>query len=78
MVFFGEVALRNAVREFLIHYHAYHAERNHQGLDNRLIESGHKVNCATDYIACRERLRGMLRYNYRRAASVHSILCTGY
>jgi putative transposase len=64
MVFFGEMALRNAVREFLIHYHQ---ERNHQGIDNRLIEPGDEGNCTTDDIACRERLGGMLRY-YRRAA----------
>ena len=34
MIFFGEEGLRNAVREFVTHYHL---ERNHQGLDNRLI-----------------------------------------
>jgi hypothetical protein len=36
MIFFGERSLRRATREFAAHYHA---ERNHQGLDNRLIES---------------------------------------
>src|SRR5947209_14366425 len=34
MIFFGEQSLRTAVREFGAHYHG---ERNHQGLDNRLI-----------------------------------------
>jgi len=34
MIFFSEEALRNAVFEFVAHYHG---ERNHQGLDNRLI-----------------------------------------
>ena len=34
MIFFGKEGLRNAVREFVTHYHL---ERNHQGLDNRLI-----------------------------------------
>jgi transposase InsO family protein len=29
MIFFGEASLRNAVREFLAHYHG---ERNHQGM----------------------------------------------
>src|SRR5438132_7780786 len=33
LIFFGEHSLRNAVQEFLAHYHS---ERNHQGLDNRL------------------------------------------
>ena len=65
IVFFGEMALRNAVREFLVHYHE---ERNHQGLDNQLIESSDEVGCTAGEIACRERLGGMLRYYYRRAA----------
>jgi putative transposase len=34
MILFGEDSLRKAVREFVAHYHL---ERNHQGLDNRLI-----------------------------------------
>ena len=34
MIFFGEDALRNSIREFITHYHI---ERNHQGLENRLI-----------------------------------------
>jgi len=34
MIFFWEDSLRTAVREYLAHYHA---ERNHQGLGNRLI-----------------------------------------
>jgi hypothetical protein len=45
-----------------------HGERNHQGLDNQLIESSDEVGCTTGEIACRERLGGMLRYYYRRAA----------
>src|SRR5881396_1102040 len=36
MIFFGEDSLRNAICEFVEHYHH---ERNHQGLDNRLIIS---------------------------------------
>ncbi len=35
MIFFGERSLRRATRDFVAHYHA---ERYHQGLDNRLIE----------------------------------------
>src|SRR5215813_13110377 len=34
MIFFGQDALRRAIREFVAHYHL---ERNHQGLRNRLI-----------------------------------------
>jgi transposase InsO family protein len=65
MIFFGEQSLRNAVMEFERHYHA---ERNHQGLDNRLIEPGDEVGCSIGSVECRSRLGGMLRYYYRRAA----------
>ena len=34
MIFVGQASLRRAVAEYLSHYHA---ERNHQGLENRLI-----------------------------------------
>jgi putative transposase len=40
LVFFGETMLRRAVREFVEHYHH---QRNHQGLDNRLIQAGEEV-----------------------------------
>ena len=40
MIFFGEKSLRRAVAAFLEHYHA---ERNHQGLDNQIIEPGDEV-----------------------------------
>jgi transposase InsO family protein len=65
MIFFGERSLRKATREFAAHYHT---ERDHQGLDNRLIESDGRADCATGRVACRERLGGTLRF-YRRAAA---------
>jgi hypothetical protein len=65
LIFFGENSLRKAVREFLAHYHA---ERNHQGLENRLIEPGSEVGQTTGQIECRERLGGLLRYYHRKAA----------
>ncbi len=65
MIFFGERSLRKATREFATHYHT---ERNHQGLDNRLIESDGRGESAIGRVACRERLGGMLRF-YRRAAA---------
>jgi transposase InsO family protein len=34
MILFGEEPLRTAIRDFMVHYHA---ERNHQGLANRII-----------------------------------------
>jgi transposase InsO family protein len=65
MVFFGERSLQVAAAEFLSHFHA---ERNHQGLGNRLIEPGEQVGRTAGDVACRERLGGMLRYYYRKAA----------
>jgi len=50
---------------FLAHNHA---ESNHQALDNRLIDLGGEVGRTTDEVECRERLGGILRYYYRKAA----------
>jgi putative transposase len=65
LIFFGEAMLRRAVHEFVEHYHR---ERNHQGLDNRLIQAGEEVGRGVDAIQCRQRLGGLLRYYYRQAA----------
>jgi len=65
MIFFGERAVQTALADFLGHYHA---ERNHQGLGNRLIEPSGEVGRTTGAVLCRERLGGMLRYYYRKAA----------
>ena len=63
--FFGEGPLRKALSELEAHYHA---ERNHQGLENQLIDPGGEVGQTTGTIECRERLGGLLRYYHRRAA----------
>ncbi len=65
IIFFGESSLRKAITEFLAHYHA---ERNHQGLDNRLIAPGKEVGRDYGQVECRERLGGLLNYYYRQAA----------
>ena len=65
MIFFGESSLRNAVREFLVHYHT---ERNHQGMDNRILEPGGEVGRTSGDVERRERLGGLLSYYYRKAA----------
>jgi len=65
LIFFGEAALLKAVREFVLHFHA---ERNHQGLSNRLIQPGEEVGRTAGEVVCRERLGGMLRYYHRKAA----------
>ena len=59
MIFFGERSLRNAVGEFLFHYHA---ERNHQRLGNELIEPRNDVGPVGGGVVCRKRLGGLLRY----------------
>ena len=65
MIFFGEDSLRTAIREFVAHYHL---ERNHQGLDNRLIDP-EEMNSATNAkVRKRQRLGGLLNYYYRKAA----------
>ena len=46
----------------------YHLERNHQGLDNRLISEVPDRPCTEGSVLCRERLGGILRYYYREAA----------
>ena len=61
----GERHLRRAVREYTEHYHV---ERNHQGLDNRLIEKPHGVVDIDSAVVRHERLGGVLNYYERRAA----------
>ena len=65
MIFFGEPSLRKATQEFAAHYHG---ERNHQGLDNRLIEPAARRDSTLGAVQCVRRLGGMLRF-YRRAAA---------
>ena len=65
MIFFGERSLRRATRDFVAHYHA---ERNHQGLDNRLIEPAERNGSDIGRIRCMERLGGMLRFYCRAVA----------
>jgi putative transposase len=65
LILFGESSLRTAVQSFVAHYHS---ERNHQGLNNRLIqaEPDHLMN--TGAVQRRKRLGGALNYYYRDAA----------
>ena len=66
LILFGENMLRNAVRQFLTHYHT---ERNHQSLDNTIIQPGDEAGRHEGDVQCRERLGGMLRYYYCRDAA---------
>jgi transposase InsO family protein len=65
MIFFGEKSLRRAATAFFEHYHA---ERNHQGLENASILPGDKVGSVAGKIECRERLGGLLKNYHRHAA----------
>ena len=65
MILFGEAHLRRVVAEYAEHYHR---ERNHQGLESRLIDPGPEVGRADGPVRCRTRLGGTLRYYYREAA----------
>ncbi len=64
-IFVGESQLHAAIVSFLIHYHA---ERNYQLLDNRLIDPGQDVGLTAGEVQCRERLGGILRHYHRKAA----------
>jgi transposase InsO family protein len=65
MILFGEDALRNAIREFVAHYHK---ERNHQGLGNRLVIGNDRIRATAGLVRKRQRVGGLLNYYYRKAA----------
>jgi hypothetical protein len=60
---FGERHLRRAIAEYVVHYPR---ERNHQGIENALIERAPATN-AVGRIRRRPRLGGVLNY-YESAA----------
>ena len=64
MIFFSEKQLRTAVREYVEHYHK---ERNHQGLENRLIDPDAEAASGAGEVVRDSRLGGLLNH-YRRAA----------
>jgi putative transposase len=65
LILFGEKSLLNAVSEYLIHFHT---ERNHQGLENGIIQPSAEVGKSQGDIECHNRLGGILRYYYRKSA----------
>ena len=65
IIFIGQDSLRHAVADYVAHYHR---ERNHQGLENRLLKPIDQVRGLHGVIRKRERLGGMLNYYYRAAA----------
>jgi putative transposase len=61
----GEGHLRRALGEYLVHYHG---ERNHQGLDNVLLQGAPAPANENGRVHRRERLGGLLNYYHRDAA----------
>jgi putative transposase len=61
----GENHLRQVVREYVVHYHQ---ERNHQGLENQLIEPNKPIVDPNSEVKRKQRLGGILNYYYREAA----------
>ena len=64
MIFFSEQQLRTAASKYVEHYHR---ERNHQGLENRLIEPSAGSASGAGEVVRESRLGGLLNH-YRRAA----------
>ena len=64
MIFVGQGSLRRAVAEYITHYHA---ERNHQGLENRLIVPA-AMEPKDGAVLRHARLGGTLNFYYRKAA----------
>ena len=62
---FGEKHLRFAIKEYMQHYHI---ERNHQGLDSRIIHADENAGRSEGVVKTRSRLGGFLNYYYREAA----------
>jgi putative transposase len=65
MIFIGQASLRRAVAEYIDHYHG---ERNHQGLNNRLIWRTRTIVANDGVVHRRPRLGGTLNFYYREAA----------
>ena len=61
----GEAHLRLLVHEYVEHYHR---ERNHQGLENQLLQRPPPLVSPDADVERRERLGGLLSFYYREAA----------
>ena len=65
MVPLGERHLRQAISEYVAHYHH---ERNHQGLGNALIDGKQQDVAGAGHIVRREWLGGLLSFYHRKTA----------
>ena len=66
MVPLGEKHLRQAILEYMAHYHG---ERNHQGLGNALINGAGNDSVGAGPVVRRDRIGGLLHFYHRRTAS---------
>src|SRR5216683_2129914 len=64
MIFIGQASLRRATAEYMNHYHQ---ERNHQGLNNRLIQAVASSAQGVGMVRRKQRLGGMLNFYCREA-----------
>jgi transposase InsO family protein len=69
-VLFGENSLRHVIREYLAHYHA---ERNHQGIENVIPFPDRRLEAREGTIPKAERLGGLLNFYHRRSANCIAI-----
>jgi len=65
MVFFSSSSLERALTQYVAHYHE---ERNHQGLQNRLLKRTDRPIRRGGRVQRRERLGGMFSFYHREAA----------
>jgi hypothetical protein len=67
MILFGEAALRQALSNYVSHFHT---ERNHQGKGNVILfpEPADRPSQPSGAICTRERLGGLRKFYYRKAA----------
>ena len=65
MIFFSRSSLERALKHYVTHYHE---ERNHQGLQNRLLKRSDSPINPGGRVQCRERLGGMLNFYHGEAA----------
>jgi len=65
MILMGESSLHRAVSQFVLHTHA---ERNHQGLENKMLQPEFPGFPCKGDVHCRRRLGGLLRSYYREVA----------
>jgi len=63
MIFLGRESLDRAIAEYAGHYHG---ERSHQGIGNEIVSGA--ASQSEGIVEIRERLGGLLKYYYRRAA----------